>query len=104
MKRLLKCALLSLLLTIIGTVYAYFYFQKNSRLPLAIRTFGGECTLERSFGMWAFHVYAMTPYESDSVNLKFSIGSFLLYFAIILVIIYLLSFVVDLIRKRKGSN
>ena len=90
MKRLRNSAIIAFAICLCGCLYNYLSFKRIKMMPLAIRTWGGECMLEEGFGMSAFHVYAMTPDGSNSVRLGFSILNFLLYFAAVCIIIYLL--------------
>ena len=70
---------IALILDIIGTVINFLGFRSSGHFPLGFRTYGGECMMESGFGMRAFHTYAMSPEESDSVRMWFSLPDFLIW-------------------------
>ncbi len=102
-KTLLITALISLGIVFGGTLINYLYYQSRGYLLFAWRMWGGEITHEMGFGWNYVHIYAMTPGESDTRRLTFSIPQFLLCFAAVFLIVFVIVFFVTKLTAKKKA-
>ncbi len=93
--------LIALIVDLAGLGINYLSFQQRHSLALAFRMFGGEITAENGFGLTMVHVFAMTPEESDSIKLTFSIIWFIVWLIAIAVIVFIIiSIITHFIKQR----
>lgn len=102
MKKITISLLISLLIVLIGMLINYRAYQENRYLQYSIRHHGGEITIEHGFGLQAVHIYAMDPADHDSHKLRFSLFSFLLFFIVTAILVYLLLWIAAWILKRRS--
>ncbi len=100
MKKVLIAGILTLVIELMGMAVNYFYYQSNGWLLISHKGFGGEITIEHGFGLQVVHIYAMTPEDSGSVMLRFSPISFITFFIIIFVLVYLILFAAEKLQKK----
>lgn len=100
-KILLISLVLALALCVSGCLVNYRSYTDQHRLKWAAKHFGGEITIEYGFGWESVHVYGMTPEESDSHKITFSVYSLLLSFASLYVVCMLVCFVIAMLLKMK---
>lgn len=100
MKKLLIASLISLATTLLGLWVNYSHYQKTGHLLLAIKMWGGECLDERGFGLDVFHTYGMTPDQADTVKISFDPIGFVLTLVLIALLVYVILFLSDRIRKK----
>lgn len=101
MKRIYVSIAVSLLIVLAGMFVNYRSYQEDHHLKYSIRMHGGEITIEHGFGLEAVHIYAMEPGGHDSHRLRFDPIGFLLYFAVIAVIVFAVSSAVSIVRKKR---
>ena len=99
MKRLILSAAVSLMLNAAAFVVNLLSWQRNHRLPLALRIHGGEVTSELGFGLRGTHIYGMTPDQLTAHSLRFDPVSMILCLLIGILLVYL---VLLLIGQRRG--
>ena len=100
MKKTALSLIVSLAVNLAGMLINYFYYRINRHLLLCFRSFGGEITVESGFGLIAVHIYAMDPYSSDSLHLRFEPLAFIVWLLAIALIVFLVLFVIGKIRKK----
>ena len=100
MKKALLSLIISLAVNLAGAMINYLYYLKNRSMLLCFRGFGGEITIESGFGLIASHIYAMEPGQSDSYHIRFEPLQFVMWLIIIALIIFLILFLTDRIRKK----
>ena len=101
MKRIYVSIAVSLLIVLAGMFVNYRFYQEDHHLKYSIRMHGGEITIEHGFGLEAVHIYAMEPGGQNSHRLRFDPIGFLLYFAVIAVIVFAVSSAVSIVRKKR---
>ena len=100
MKKLSLSLVISFVLTLIGTGINYLGFQNDRWLPLSIKMYGGEFMGQLGFGWIYRHIYSMRADESDTVSLSFSILCFLATWLLIFLIVYMIMWIIKLIRNK----
>ena len=79
-------AIISTILTAVGTLVNYFSYQSNTHLLWAIRSHGGEITVEFGIGWHAVHTYAMSMEQTDTHKLAFDPVSLIICWAVLFLI------------------
>ena len=101
MKKIYLSIAVSLFLVLIGMFVNFRSYQADHHLIFSIKNHGGEITIEHGFGLEAVHIYAMEPGGQNSHRLRFDPIGFLLYFAVIAVIVFAVSSAVSIVRKNR---
>ncbi len=101
MKKIYLSIAVSLFLMLIGMFVNFRSYQADHHLIFSIKNHGGEITIEHGFGLEAVHIYAMEPGGQNSHRLRFDPIGFLLYFAVIAVIVFALFSAVSIFRKKR---
>ena len=98
-KILIRSALYSLAVTIVGMLVNLFSYFGSNKLLFAIRHMGGDCIEYQGVGLFLLEVYPMTIEGAASVHrhLSFDPISFLVTFAVLLSVF----FVIFLSLRRK---
>ena len=88
--------------TAIGFMLNYQRFLKTGHLLIKRVTYGGECDLERGFGLQVFRVYPMSadPNQVSEATLSINVMSLLFAIAAITLIAFL---VLGMIAKARGA-
>ena len=101
-KSIFVSAVLSLLICMAGCLINYRSYQSSGSLKWAVRTFGGEITIENGFGWHLVHIYAMTPGQGDTVRLSFSVPGFILSFLAVFAAVCIVVVLIRFLRTRRG--
>ncbi len=102
-KSILVSAVLSLLICLAGCLINYRSYQSSGSLKWAVRTFGGEITIENGFGWHLVHIYAMTPGQGDTVRLSFSAAGFLLSFLALFAVVHVFSVLIRTLHRHHAQ-
>ena len=100
MKKVLAAGIIALIIELIGMAVNYFYYQSNGWLLISHKGFGGEITIEHGFGLRVVHIYAMAPGESGSVTLSFSPTSFIVFFIVLFLLVWIILFATEKLQKK----
>ena len=100
MKKVIIAIVLAALVCLAGMYVNYRTYKQENRLKFAIRHHGGEITVEEGFGLQAIHTYGMTPEQSNTHDLRFSIAGLLIWLVACAVLIYVLLSVAGYLIKR----
>ena len=100
MKRFGLSFLISLIINLLGLGYEYLSWRTQHYLPLALQFPGGECLGQYGFGLYAFHIYGMTPDQVSSHSVAFRPLLFLLGVLALAALIFL---ILTMIAKIKGK-
>ena len=93
-------AILSLLVCAAGCLVNYRSYQSYGHLKWALRTYGGEITIENGFGWHLVHIYSMTPDTGDSIRCSFSVPGMLVSFLGVFALISVLCVLIRFVRRR----
>ena len=91
-KILIRSALYSLAVTIVGMLVNLFSYFGSNKLLFAVRHMGGDCFEYQGFGLFLLEVYPMTLEGGASVHrhLSFDPVSFLITFAVLFAIFFVI--------------
>ncbi|MCR4949934.1 MAG: hypothetical protein K6A40_01280 [Solobacterium sp.] len=103
MKRIWISAAAALCLTLRGMLINYRAYQSGNYLKWSFKMHGGECTLERGFGLSVFHVYPMTMDGTSTHSLSLDPISFLLSIAILTALIWGILTAVSFFRNSRPA-
>ena len=88
------------IINLAGMLINYLSFIDRNYLKLSIRNYGGECMLERGFGLRVFHIFPMVEGESSSHNLSFDILGLIVSVVVIGALVFAILFIVKKIIRK----
>ncbi len=98
-KKVRTALIVSIAATVSGLAVNYFHYLKEGYLLLAHTMYGGEIIVQSGFGLSFTHIYTMEPGGRDSLSLRLDPLNFLITFAVIFAVTYVIGL---LARKKSG--